>query len=244
MNSKPGCVLFSGGADSTLAAFLVSQTHQPIHLLTFRHRHMSQLGKSLRNVTRLKKHLGEASMVHRWLDLDPLWNMIHRETGATSLRQWGSFSLVARSCLTCKAAMHLLAASYCIKSGITFIADGAHPDGATIFPEQLPEGIDVLRSFYQRHGIQYENPVYRIDRPDVRLFELGVTEKKNTKSEHLYYSNQFACHVGLIPYFYSYCLRPLSSKKRSPAGMTIEFLDRCFQGECIGEVLDSITFPE
>lgn len=231
MKAKPACVLYSGGADSTHAAYIIGQTHHPLHLVSFRHRFMRQCAKSNRNVARLRKQFGDNAVVHCWIDMDSLWRRIGRNPAYVSFPEYGAFALVLKSCLACKAAMHLLTAAYCEERKITLVVDGAHPDGAHLFPEQGPEGIAVLREFYHRHGIAYENPVYQIRRPDVELFRHGITDKKNTKEEHLYYSNQFSCHVGLIPYGYYYAVCLLTGGRKRISSHTIRFLRKCLLEE-------------
>ena len=238
MTNKPACVLFSGGADSTLAAYLVAQDHLPVHLLSFKHCWMSELEKTTRAAQRFKEHVGKNVISHHWCDITPLWRKISSEPVYASLRRCGLYTMVLKSCVACKVAMHLLTAAYCIEHKIGFVADGAHPKGAELFPEQLDKPIEVLRTFYQQYGIRYENPVYRVDRSDFELFRLGVTEKRNTKDEHLYYSNQFACHVGLIAYLYFYMIRPFTWKRNRTLEMAITFLKKSLLDQPIFDPLN------
>ena len=225
-NNEPSAVLYSGGADSTMTAYLVGKKRLPLHLVSFKHRYMSQTEKSSVNVKRLRDLFGQNSVVHEWIDMDPLWRRLN-DPKYSSLKQWGLYTIVIKSCISCKTAMHLSTLDYCRKHGIKFVADGAHPSGANLFPEQTKEGIAFLREFYRSNGITYENPVYEIDRPDFELYKLGVTEKQNTKDEHLYYSNQFACNVGLFAYFYYFGIRPVDPGKRRINEKTISYMDRC-----------------
>lgn len=239
MQPKPACVLYSGGADSTLAAVLMLREYSPVHLLSFKHNHMSQMEKTTEAALRLRKHLGNeaAAVVHYWMDMTPLWRKVSREPPHRSLRGEGIFSLLLKPCLACKVAMHLLTLSYCLDRKIPIAADGAHPGGAPLFPEQSTQGIDVLRAFYQRHGIRYVNPVYQVERPDFELFDRGITKKKNTKDEHLYYSNQFACHVGLLAYVYHYLTRPFDKNKTKTTRLSIDYLQRCLREEMVPDPL-------
>jgi tRNA(Ile)-lysidine synthase TilS/MesJ len=226
METKPACVLFSGGADSTLAASIISEQYSPVHLLSFKHHHMSQLEKTTQSAHHLQEHFGAGKILHQWIDMTGLWRKMNCEPPQGSLRLPGLFALLLKPCLACKVAMHLLTLSYCLAREIKVAADGAHPDGAALFPEQLNEGLDVLREFYRLHGIRYENPVYQVKQPDVELFAQGVTRKKNTKNEHIYYSNQFACHVGLLAYFYHYLTWPFDKNKKKTLQYSMDFLAR------------------
>lgn len=237
MESIPVCVLYSGGADSTMAAAVMLNEHYPVHLLTFRHCRMSQLDKTTHSAKNLVEHFGKSSVIHHWQDITSLWRAIRKNPPYTAINLKGSFALLLKPCLACKVAMHAATLSYCLEKGISRVADGAHPKGAPLFPEQLHEGIEVLRSFYNRYGIAYETPVYNIERPDFDLFNMGITGKKNTSDEHIYYSNQFACHVGLLAYVYHYLTRPFDKEKKRTFQWSIDFLKECLSEESIAKML-------
>jgi hypothetical protein len=231
--TEPACVLFSGGADSTLAAVVMLEEHTPVHLLSFKHHHMSQVEKTSSKARELIAKYGPGRVVHQWLDMSSLWRGICQIPPRKSLLPKGIFALLLKPCLACKAAMHLLTLSYCQDRGIAAAADGAHPGGARLFPEQLPEGIQVLRDFYRRHGIDYQNPVYEVERPDFQLYEKGVTAKRNTKDEHIYYSNQFACHVGLLAYVHHFLSLPFDRKKNKTIRASLDFLEQSLKDSMI-----------
>ncbi|MCP4156213.1 MAG: hypothetical protein GY757_51345 [bacterium] len=227
MNPKKACVLYSGGADSTLAASAMLEKHQTVHLLSFKHNHMSQVEKTTQAADKLIAHFEKNTIVHHWIDMTAAWKALKKEPPNIAANGRGVFALLLKPCMACKAAMHLLTVTYCKENDLTVAADGAHPSGAALFPEQLQEGIDVLRNFYQNQNIAYENPVYTIDRPDFQLYEKGISEKKNTKDEHIYYSNQFACHVGLLAYVYHYLSRPFDKDKTKTIRLSIDYFKHC-----------------
>ncbi len=226
MKQTPACVLFSGGADSTLAAVKIKEHHHPVHLLSFTHNHMSQEGKTNHTAGVLRNHFGEDAFIQHWMDMTTLWRSIRCMPPGKSLGFRGLFAGLLKPCLACKVAMHRLAVSYCLEHRIPVLADGSHPDGADKFPEQLPEGIECLRAYYQRYDIHYQTPVYDIGRPDFHLFQMGITTKKNTKDEHVYYTNQFACHVGLLAHAYHHLTRPLDRRKRKTFRLSLQFLEQ------------------
>jgi hypothetical protein len=240
MKNKPACILYSGGADSTLAAALMLREHSPVHLLSFKHCRMSQLDKTTHAVQRFREHFGKDAVVHHWVDMTSLWRKISREPPHVSpgCGCHPLFAFLLKPCLACKVAMHQLTLAYCIRWEIPVVADGAHPGGASLFPEQLNEGIRVLQAFYRRYHIDYKNPVYGVDRPDFEIFKQGITGKKNTKDEHLYYSNQFACHVGLLAYIYHYLTRPFDRNKTKTTRLSVDFLERCLRKEKVSETLN------
>jgi hypothetical protein len=236
MATNPACVLFSGGADSTMAAAVMLKNYSPVHLLSFKHCHMSQLAKTTHSAENLVEHFGKDSVIHLWQDITLPWLEIRKNPPYTAMNLKGSFALLLKPCLACKAAMHIAALGHCLEKGISTIADGAHPKGAPLFPEQLQEGIDVIRSFYNRYGISYETPVYGIERPDFDLFNMGITRKKNTGDEHIYYSNQFACHVGLLAYGYHFLSRPFDKDKKTTFQMSINYLKECLSEEAVAKM--------
>jgi hypothetical protein len=238
MEINPACVLYSGGADSTMAAAVMLKNHSPVHLLTFKHCRMSQLNKTTDSAENLFEHFGKSSVIHHWKDITSLWRTIKKNPPYTAMTLKGGFALLLKPCLACKAAMHVSTLSYCLENGISIAADGAHPKGAPLFPEQTNEGIELIRSFYNRYGIAYETPVYSIGRPDFKLFDMGITRKKNTGDEHIYYSNQFACHVGLLAYVYHYLSRPLDKEKKRTFGLCIDFLNECLSEESVAKMLN------
>lgn len=232
MTTQPACVLFSGGADSTLAASLMAEQFGPVHLLSFKHRHMAQLEKTTASAHHLQERMKGTRFIHRWIDLSDLWTRLLHAPHSGEMKPSRLFSLLLKPCLACKAAMHLLTLAYCRENNIGTAADGAHPSGANLFPEQLPQGLEIIRAFYQRYGVVYLNPALLIDRPDEELFRRGVTMKKNTKSEHLYYSNQFSCHVGVLAYLHHFLSWPLDKKKEKVLRRSMIFLaDSLGRGE-------------
>jgi 7-cyano-7-deazaguanine synthase in queuosine biosynthesis len=237
MAANPACVLYSGGADSTMAAVVMLKNHCPVHLLSFKHCRMSQLDKTTLSAENLAGHFGKSSVIHLWQDITLSWCTIKKNPPSTTMNLKGSFALLLKPCLACKVAMHIAALAYCLEKGISRVADGAHPKGAPLFPEQLNEGIEVIRSFYNRCGIAYETPVYGIERPDFDLYNMGITGKKNTGDEHIYYSNQFACHVGLLAYVYHFLTRPFDKDKKITFRMSIDFLEECLSEESIAKML-------
>lgn len=227
MESKPACVLFSGGADSTYAAVEMLKQHKPVHLLSYHHDRMSQLEKTTCAADRLVSKYPHGTLIHRWVDMSAVWRDINAHPPGRSLfRLNGYFGMLLKPCVSCKVAMHVLTLKYCLDNGIHVVADGAHPSGARLFPEQLQEGIDIIANFYKNHNISYLNPTYNSQRPDLELYDQGITPKKNTKDEHIYYTNQFSCHVGLLAYLYHFLTIPLDKNKQKTFRISHEFLER------------------
>lgn len=198
----------------------------PVHLLSFKHHHMSQLEKTTQSALYLMAQAEPGKILHQLIDMSELWRQLKRVPPRRSLRLPGLFAFLLKPCLACKVAMHLLTLSYCLAHEIKIVADGAHPDGASVFPEQLNEGITIITEFYRAQGILYENPVYHIKQPDVELFRRGITKKKYTKNEHIYYTNQFACHVGLLAYLYHFLTWAVDKNKKKTFQYSMDFLTR------------------
>jgi len=212
-----------------LAAVLMLERCRPVHLLSFHHNHMSQLEKTTRSALRLQERFGKEAVLHQWIDMTALWNNIKKESPHPSIGSEGLFALLLKPCLACKAAMHRLTLDYCQEHGIETAADGAHPDGAILFPEQMSQGLEILGDFYEKKGIHYLNPVYKYKNPDEDLFQRKITVKKKTKNEHIYYSNQFACHVGLLAYLHHFLTLPFDKGKKKTFHLSIEYLERSLE---------------
>lgn len=226
MENKPACVLYSGGADSTYAAVEMLKKHTPVHLVSYHHHRMSQLEKTSGAAKDLISKYPPGALIHRWVDMSAAWRKINaRPPGGSLFGLSGYFGMLLKPCVSCKVAMHVSTLCYCKEQGIKVVADGAHPGGARLFPEQLEEGIEIISDFYRSHDILYLTPAYDSQHPDRELFEKGITPKKNTKDEHIYYTNQFACHVGLLAYMYHYLTKPFDKNKKNTFRMSLEFLE-------------------
>ena len=200
--TSPVLVMFSGGSDSTLTASLLSEGHTVVHLVTYSHQAMWFDDKSRHSVAHLRKAHGEHKFVHESINIKDLMGKIFFRPLPDDLRRYGTYAL-PRCCGSCKLAMHVRSILYCHEHGIRYAADGSNAELSELFPEQMVPVLRQYRDLYARYGIQYENPVFEVARSDHRLYERGVTPKRDYKTEHVVYSNQHSCVAGLMLYGYT-----------------------------------------
>ncbi len=192
-------VLFSGGSDSSLTASLLSEQHRVVHLITYAHHAMSFPERCLNSLTYLRKAYGEKKFQHTFLDINALMGCLYFQPLAADLREYGTYAL-PMCCGACKLAMHVRTIQYCHQHGIHYAADGSNSELSELFPEQMSPVLALYRKLYEQYGIEYTNPVFDVGRSDHRLFERGVTPKRDYKTEHVVYSNQHSCAAGVMLY--------------------------------------------
>ena len=205
VKNREASVLFSGGSDSTLAAALLlkAKRFKKLHLLTFHHSAMKYLDKSEVNVRLLKKMYGKDKIVYRLINIEDIFHRLYYSNYFQDLRRYGVF-LAAGTCNVCQLAMHVATVLYNLQNGIFYAYDGYKKEKEHVYVIMSTEGIEIMKKFYDKYGITYENPVLNILRTDWELYELGITTKKNVKFpyEHLDYRAQHSCYQGLLTNLY------------------------------------------
>ncbi|MDY6934460.1 MAG: hypothetical protein SVZ03_09595 [Spirochaetota bacterium] len=206
---KKLAVMFSGGTDSTYAAWTQIPKFDEIHLIIFVRHGLRNPDNPQVMVDRLRKAFPDKNIIFR-NDLDfediyqkinpqsekeevhqlvlnqkinPLWEDPHGKRLGREVYDSNKIKLfMANECLQCKIAMHIAAIQYCIDNEITDICDGGNP-------EQLDDGSqqedvkEVAREIFSRYGINYFSPVYNVT-PEERckaLYEGGITDHKEHK---------------------------------------------------------------
>lgn len=189
-------VLFSGGTDSTLAAYLVGCEVEEVTLLTFDPGFIFFLENAKRHVPLLEKKLGPGRVKHVIQPIRPLIDKILLGDKKGDWDKYG-FNLTALVCLGCRLAMHAAAIIYNLENGIPVIADGSIEKQSTI-PEQLESF--VLRNRHElwgRFGIRHFSPIYREPDSDRRLDDLGLSLKPQLKQQFVLFDSQPTCPFGV-----------------------------------------------
>jgi hypothetical protein len=196
---REASVLFSGGSDSTLAAAWCAERFDKVHLLNFHHSGMHSVGKSSVNVERLRKKYGEGKFVFKVLDIEEPFRTLYYKDYSSDLRRYGTF-LAAATCNICQLAMHVETVVYAVQNDIGFACDGYKREKERVYIVMSQKGIGLLKGFYAKYGIQYENPVYDVFRTDWVLYDLGITSKRDVKFpyERLSYEAQHSCFHGIL----------------------------------------------
>ncbi len=195
----PALVMFSGGSDSTLLASLFAQQHTVVHLVTYHHRVMTFAEKSANAFGMLQKAFGADRFVHRIMDVNDLMSRIFVRPLPGDPKKYGTYAL-PMCCGSCKLSMHVRSIMYCREHGIRFAAVGSNAELSEHSPEQFKPVLELYRQLYARYGIDYSNPVFDIERSDHRLYDMGITPKRDYKSEKLSHTNQHSCAAGFMLY--------------------------------------------
>ena len=192
-------ILFSGGSDSTLAAAYCCQQFKKVHLLTFHHSGMSYSEKSKVNVKRLQEKFGEDRITHKLIEIEETFQKLYYRNYLRNLKNYGTF-LAAATCNICQLAMHTQTIIYNLKNNIHFTCDGYKEEKKHVYVIMSKQGKKLLKEFYGKYGMNYDNPIYDILRTDWELYDLGITPKRNVKFpyEKLEYTAQHSCFHGIL----------------------------------------------
>lgn len=174
-------LLFSGGADSTLAAAKLTTNYGEIDLITFKHYATWHIRASEKSENRLRAKYPQVKFKHIYLNSSDLFLRLQ----ARILRDLpGHPFLNLYFCGACKLAMHTELAAYNLQNGIKSAASGASRL-MPMFPDQTPGGIEALQKhLYGPLGLTLESPVFETERSDHEAMNLGLLDRKHLKIEH------------------------------------------------------------
>lgn len=179
------CILYSGGSDSVLAAAVLTDRFEEIHLLTFTYTRIAEgAERSKVNLQRLKKAYPKNKFVHHIYYLDGLLKEIIQGRLFRDFLKYKLFLMAI--CPICKIAMHTRTLMHCLDHDIKFVADGANKARGRTYPEQVEIVMKEYAAFYEHYGIQYFNPIYDMSpRTDHILYEMGIYPFPNVKHDAL-----------------------------------------------------------
>jgi len=195
-------VLFSGGSDSTLAAAIGAERFSRVWLVTYRHGFMMFHDKIGRNVERLRRAYPGTEILTHHERISRSFAQIYFNGLGRRLLRYRTMT-VPWLCASCKLAMHLATIEFCSEHRVAHVYCGAHEESASIFPAQMEPVIEELQRLYRTHGITYETPVYHAGRTDRRLKDMGIIDDGNLKDQHLVYSTQHTCPLGVALHAHS-----------------------------------------
>lgn len=220
---KKLAVMFSGGTDSTYAAFIQIPHYDEIQLITFIRHGFRRLQNPDVIVERLRKAFPDKEITYNQISnediyqkitpheekweahqlllsqqIGPLWENPHGQLlGPEKYDSDKTILFMANECLQCKLAMHIAAIRYCKENNITYLCDGGaieQLDDAS----QLEEVKTIAHEIFARFGINYFSPVLHVsieERCRV-LFEAGITDHidhKRLEKAHQIPSTQVQC---------------------------------------------------
>jgi tRNA(Ile)-lysidine synthase TilS/MesJ len=171
-----GIVLFSGGRDSTLAAYYAA-SHNPTtewNLVTYDNHNLigsNKRGGPEEAYRELKSHIDNITS-HEVIPYHFLFRAFSALRAELNIQQYG-FSTI---CLDCRAAMYIKSVLLADERGYTTIVDGARRSQR--YTEQLPEAINPFKEFLKGKGIELLTPVYNIEDDEciaIRLVNKGLS---------------------------------------------------------------------
>jgi len=174
-------LLFSGGADSTLAAAKLAAKYRIVDLVTFKHYATWHISASEKSEDRLRAKYPDTQFRHAYANSSGLFlklqSRLLRDIKAEPF-------LNLYFCGVCKLAMHTALVVYNLKNGIKAAASGASRL-MPMFPDQTPGGIAALAErLYAPYGLTLESPVFDTARSDHEAMDLGLLDRRHLKAEH------------------------------------------------------------
>jgi|GEM_PF-766330 len=173
-------LLYSGGADSSLAACILAKSFRKVHLNTFSRPGFMACGFSGVHYERMRERFPETEFIHRQI---PAGRFYAEVEGRGRWRAFGRHGLlVLNSCGHCKTALHWRNLIFCLQNGVKYAADGA-VTGAEEFAEQNPRILmPELAALYAAFGITLLHPSYGeglVTEPE--LYALGISPQSKIK---------------------------------------------------------------
>ena len=196
-------VLFSGGSDSTLTAYMMCNKYKEVHLVSYSHSYDKYIEKTAINVKKLKERFDSVKILHKIIDVENIWMEIYRKKWKEDRKKYGDY-IVACGCGFCKLAMHTRTICYNLGDHIKYFVDGANKESGVTLPTQMEEGILIFKNLYSKYNIDYYNPIYNEVRTDKICYELGLSNKKEKKfpQEYIFHETDPSCWNGSLHNIY------------------------------------------
>lgn len=188
-------LMYSGGSDSTLAARLLAEAYDRVHLVTYRSVGIILDRQSRGHYRQLCQRFGAQRFVH--VTIDNRW--LHRallKTLPTDYTRYCKGTAPGVICMACKVAMHARTLIYCLEHGLPEAADGA-TRFQTDHPECMPAVLNALRRMYAHYGVRFSNPIYDVGAKrtiDARLDREGFSSSVRIGQSRRF--NQPVCLMG------------------------------------------------
>lgn len=176
--------MYSGGADSSLAACVLAEHFPKVFMNTYRRPGFMAMDAPQFHLNRIRKRFSDVEFVDRVMEAGPFYQEVERYQ--SDHRKNGY--LVLNTCGHCKVALHWRNLLFCLQNGVAYASDGAVV-GAEQFAEQNPRILmPELVKLYGDFGVTLLHPVYKPGlEVEKALYELGITERrriKMTKQDH------------------------------------------------------------
>jgi hypothetical protein len=173
-------VMFSGGIDSLLAAVLLLQTYDKVHLITFDKGYLEfGVKNNIPNVERLKAAFGADRIHHEIVDLK---TVVKRIAYKKLRKDRKKYNLETRWCVGCRLGMNTGGLLYALEHNLVGYADGSNreqipsPENLTGTAENYPRIVNRNKNFAADYAVQFLTPTYEYGSREERrqkLSELG-----------------------------------------------------------------------
>jgi hypothetical protein len=173
-------VMFSGGIDSLLAAVLLLQTYDRVHLITFDKGYLEfGVKNNIPNVERLQAQFGADRVHHEIIDLK---KVVKRIAYKKLRKDRKKYNLETRWCVGCRLGMNTGGLLYALEHNLVGYADGSNREqipsdsNLTGTAENYPSIVNSNKNFAADYGVNFLTPTYEFgSREDRRrkLAELG-----------------------------------------------------------------------
>jgi len=200
--SEEVSLMFSGGADSTLAAIKLIEKFKKVHLVTFDYSAVRGIQRAKEAGERLINKFGNYKLQHRIINIEDIFKEIYFDSFWKDFRRYKLF--VENICAFCKIAMLFRLLIYNIDYRVKYAASGANRDAAPFFAEQMPKVSELIKELYLKYDKIYFTPVFNILRTDHELYNLGLSEEKDKKFPNPDFDEgQASCDFGLTHHIFA-----------------------------------------
>lgn len=196
MRDSTAVILFSGGADSGLAAALALEKHKGIILLTVRNGYELFIHRSHVVANRLREKYGSDSVSHVISDSRHTLNLILKDRFA--LKQYLKNPLLL--CFAERIAIYIQTVIFCLENHFIYIYDGSNYYQGQMALPQAPEILTNIKEFFLNYGLSYQSPIYRdTELSENRLFEKGFIRKNELyQTKRLFFKEDDILPVDII----------------------------------------------
>jgi hypothetical protein len=176
------CILFSGGSDSSLTAYRMSQEFECVHLLTYRQIGQLNIDNSRISFAILNEKF-PGKFIHTLIDINKMFRTIYYRRYIRNMIKYRTLQMQF-TCFACQACFHIHTIIYCLQKGIRDVRDGANTEYEEASPMQIPIVKNEIKKLYADYGILHDSPIYQEhsqNRSDYQLFQLGLRPQPNIK---------------------------------------------------------------
>jgi 7-cyano-7-deazaguanine synthase in queuosine biosynthesis len=157
-------VMFSGGIDSLLAAVVLLEKYDKVHLVTFDKGYLEfGVRNNVPNAERLKATFGADRISHEILDIK---DVVRRISVSRVWKDRKGYNMETRWCVGCRVSMQTSAMIYALDHDLVGYADGSNreqipsQDNLTGTAENYPSIVNRTKNFAMEYAVHFITPTY------------------------------------------------------------------------------------